>query len=293
MSAVRPKLAVLIACHNRVAHTLRCVQALTSQGEAGVDLHIYLVDDGSSDGTAEAVSRMPAEVRILRGDGSLFWGGAIRLAFEHAMLDRYDYYLWLNDDTCLDPDALARMIMTHRALAAKTVGPVIVVGSTRDPDTGEFTYGGWRACTRRLGPTTWEKVPPDMEAPIDCDTFNGNCVLIPANAATKVGNIDPVFRHGLGDIDYGLRAARMGCRLVVAAGYFGTCTHNKGHGSWIDRSLPVLTRWRKLLGPKGLPFRAWWVFTRRHKGNLWLLSWVAPYVLIWFDVLRSGRNRGD
>jgi GT2 family glycosyltransferase len=279
--AASPSLAILMACHNRVHHTVRCIEALKAQEEAGVSVAAYVVDDGSGDGTADAVARILPQARILRGDGNLYWSGAMRVAFEHAMRDGHDFYLWLNDDTLLDRDALARLLATQRRLGAEAGGPVIVVGSTRDPVTGAFTYGGWRTRARGLAPTTWQKVPPDMQQPIACETANGNCVLIPAAAAERAGNIDPVFRQALGDLDYGLRAARAGCRLMVGPGYFGTCSQNHGQGSWTDRDRPVLVRWRNLLGPKGLPVHAWWVFARRHKGPLWLLSWMAPYVRVW------------
>lgn len=39
-----------------------------------------------------------------------------------------------------------------------------------------------------------------------CDTFNGNCVLIPRYVFLKVGNLDWKFRHAIGDLDYGYRA---------------------------------------------------------------------------------------
>jgi GT2 family glycosyltransferase len=273
--------AVLMACHNRAAQTVRCIEALKSQEEPGASVDVYVVDDGSSDGTTEAILRVLPTARVLQGDGNLYWSGAMRLAFRHAMREGYDFYLWLNDDTRLDQDALKRLLATHHLQAAASAAPVIVVGSTRDPVTGAFTYGGWRARTSSFGGRSWERIAPDMTRPIDCVTMNGNCVLIPAAAADRLGNVDAVFRQGLGDIDYGLRAVQAGCRLMVGAGYFGTCVHNEGKGSWIDPALPMWARWRNLLGPKGLPIRAWWVFSRRHKGPLWLLSWLAPYIRVW------------
>lgn len=279
------RLAVLMACHNRAAQTVRCIEALKSQEEPGTSVDVYVVDDGSSDGTTEAILRALPRARVLRGDGHLYWSGAMRLAFQHAMREGYDFYLWLNDDTLLDRDALKRLLTTYRQLVVASNGALIVVGSTRDGDTGKFTYGGWRVRARRFGARSWARIVPDMQQPIACDTMNGNCVLIPAAAVEKVGNIDAVFRQGLGDIDYGLRARQEGCHLMVGAGYFGTCAHNESKGSWFDPALPRTARWRNLLGPKGLPIRAWWVFSRRHKGPLWLLSWLAPYVRVWFTCL--------
>jgi len=39
-----------------------------------------------------------------------------------------------------------------------------------------------------------------------CDTINGNCVLVPAQIANELGALESAYAHGMGDIDYGLRA---------------------------------------------------------------------------------------
>jgi GT2 family glycosyltransferase len=277
----RRRVAVLMTCHNRVSSTVRSIAALKAQVPAGIVVDLFLVDDGSSDGTSAQVDSVFPGATILTGDGNLYWNGGMRLAFGAAMQEGYDFYFWLNDDTNLETDALARLAGAYDSASAQTNFPVIVVGSTRDPVTGELSYGGWHRLHRRVGLPSWQKKPPDPENPVSCDTMNGNCVLIPRSVAERVGNLDPVFRQGFGDLDYGLRAVQLGCRIVVAPGYYGSCENNDGSGMWTDGAVPVLDRWRKLLGPKGLPIRAWATFTRRHKGPLWFLSWLAPYVLFW------------
>ena len=67
-----------------------------------IDLNVYLVDDGSTDGTSEAVKKNFPQVNIIKGDGTLFWNGGMRVAFSKAMESEHDYYLWLNDDTILN-----------------------------------------------------------------------------------------------------------------------------------------------------------------------------------------------
>jgi len=285
------RVAVLMTCHNRVARTTQCLEALMAQRLVGWSVEVCVVDDGSTDGTSAAVARLLPTARVLQGDGSLFWCGGMRLAFGHALRNDYDFYLWLNDDTVLEPDALSRLAHAYHEEAPQGGEAVIVVGSTRDPTTGQFSYGGWRRRARPIGPVTWQKAAPDMGNRIACDTFNGNCVLVSRAAARLVGNIDPAFRQALGDLDYGLRAAACGCRIIVAPGYFGACPQNDGKGMWTDRTLGLLERWRALIGPKGLPVASWRLFTQRHKGRLWLISWLAPYVLIWFDPIRRPWER--
>jgi len=275
------RVAVLMTCHNRVASTIQSISLLKAQQGAAVEMEIFLVDDGSSDGTAEAIKNRFPDTNILAGNGSLYWCGGTRLAFERAMQSDYDFYLWLNDDTSLYPDCLQRLMTTYRELAVQIGEALIVVGSIRDPDTGILSYGGWQKCRGLLGSISWEKIPPDLSAPIFCDTINGNCVLIPREVVRRIGNLDQVFRHSMGDLDYGLRARKNGCQIAIAPGFVGECKENDGSGLWTDHNLPTRLRWKKLLGPKGLPIKEWGVFTRRHKGRLWPLVWLSPYIRFW------------
>jgi GT2 family glycosyltransferase len=279
------RIAALMTCHNRIAGTIQSVRALKAQILPGISLDLFLVDDGSSDGTAQAVINVFPQATILTGDGNLFWCGGMRWAFEQAMKKTYDFYLWLNDDTNLDRDALARMLGAHRGATARLYDAAIIVGSTRDPETGLFSYGGWSQYRKKTGLISWKKTPPNMDAPISCDTINGNCVLISRAVVERVGNLDPAFRQSMGDLDYGLRAIKSGCQIQIAPGYYGTCADNDNSGLWADERLPLYSRWQKLLGPRGLPVKAWGVFTYRHKGHLWFLSWLAPYILFWFKAL--------
>jgi len=279
------RIAALMTCHNRVACTTQSVHALKAQVVPGISLDLFLVDDGSTDGTAQAVINIFPQANILTGDGNLFWCGGMRWAFEQAMKKAYDFYLWLNDDTYLDRDALVRMLRAYREASVRLCDAAIIVGSTRDPETGLFSYGGWTQYQKATGLISWEKKPPNMDTPISCDTINGNCVLISRSVVERIGNLDPAFHQGMGDLDYGLRATKNGCQIQIAPGYYGTCAINDHPGLWADGSLPLLSRWQKLLGPKGFPVKAWGVFTYRHKGHLWFLSWLAPYILFWLKAL--------
>jgi len=279
------RLAVLMTCHNRVTNTKDCLTTLKKQKPFGASVDLFLVDDGSTDGTALAVDSIFPEASVIRGDGSLYWCGGMRVAFAQAIQEGYDFYLWLNDDTHLDEDALLRLFQTYADASSQPGGSLIIVGSTRERESGAMTYGGWRQRVGKLGSISWEKISPQMEYWIPCDTMNGNCVLISRAVVEKNGNLDINFTHSMGDLDYGLRAKKVGCKIVIAPGYYGVCSANDGAGLWTDDRLPLLVRWRKLLGPKGSPIKEWMVFSRRHKGHLWILVWLSPYLMFWVNAL--------
>ena len=267
------KIAILITCFNRRQLTLACLEKLYLQT---LPFDVYLTDDGSTDGTLAAVAARYPEVKILHGNGNLFWGGGTRLAFAEALKADYDYYIWLNDDALLKPNALSVLLNTHQQLIRQGRPNSIVVGSMQDPVTKKTSYGGlveysWRPLKfRQIEPTT---------AIQECQTLNGNLVLIPRSVAKIVGNLDPALPHMMGDFDYGLRAVKLGCSLYIAPGYLGTCPRNSLENTWLDTNLSLKQRLQKFRFKGSSFFRPdSWLYAKRHGGILWLLHWIRPYI---------------
>jgi len=132
-----------MTCHNRKLKTLVTLESLFNKTlTSEIALSVYLVEDGSTDGTSEGLQEKYPQVKLFSGDGNLFWNGGMRIAFSEAMKDEPDYYLWLNDDTVLAPEALNTLLTTSRQLFEQREKKAIVGGSTCDPETGQTTYGG-------------------------------------------------------------------------------------------------------------------------------------------------------
>jgi GT2 family glycosyltransferase len=277
--------AVLLTCFNRKQKTLDCLCTVFNQvlPESTI-ITVYLVDDGSTDETSETVRENYPQVNILQGTGNLYWTGGMQLAFSKAMEYGYDFYLWLNDDTLLYPDALEKLLETFQWLARRN-DDCIVVGSTKDEETNALSYGGVNAgnwthpCRFRwLNPT---------DLPQRCDTMNGNCVLIPHCVTKIIGGLDTKFRHYAADFDYGLRAKKKNISTWIAPNFVGTCEHNKTYkvSKTVKANLRDYSLLQKLNEPKGLstqdvilhPIDEWKAFTRRHAGPLWFFYWLFPY----------------
>lgn len=282
---MKKTVAVLMTCHNRIQKTLACLAALFGQTACDkVHLEVYLVDDGSSDGTGKAVADKYPDVCVIYGDGTLFWNRGMHRAFEVALKKGFDYYLWLNDDTYLYPGSLGTMLDVHASLAEVGAGNSIVAASTRDKRTGEFTYGGYTRVSR-FNPLNFHLVPP-QEKPLQCDAICGNCVLIPKSVVDILGNMDPAYEHRWGDVDYGLSAREAGCTLWIAPGFMADCSANPNADKWRDRSLPLRARFRELHSLKGVGKRDWVRYVRKHGGMLWPLIWVRPYLRVISDIFR-------
>ena len=219
-------IAILLACFNRKEETLSCLKGLhEALLPEGVKFEVTLLDDGSTDGTSEAVAEKFPEVSIINGSGDLYWNQGMRVAWNEALKRRkYDYYLLLNDDTDLFPDAMKKLVETEELLKRTLEKTAIIVGSIADPTDGHLTYGGVKRENAYLG-MKFSLIEPGEES-IPCDTFNANCVLISKEVVDKIGILSDHFTHGMGDTDYGLRAAENGFGCFTAPGYVGECENN-------------------------------------------------------------------
>lgn len=283
MEAPNKTLAVLITCHNRKEKTLECLRGLSEQkGAPFREIQTYLVDDGSTDGTDAAVRRLYPQVKLLQGDGSLYWNGGMRMAMSAAVSDGFDFYLWLNDDTRLSLDALVRLSDTQESLSDERA---IVVGSLHDPVTLELTYGGSKS-TSRINPFKLKMLEPS-EATQRCDVFNGNVVLIPSAAIEVLGNLSDRLKHRGGDYEFALRAKRAGIPAWIAPGYYGSCSRNPVANTWRDARLPARQRVQKLMSPTGAPIGERFYLLSRYGGPFWPYHFLSLYVRFLASILLS------
>jgi GT2 family glycosyltransferase len=252
----RQKVSIVIPVYNRRETTLRCLKVLREQGIFAW-AQIWVVDDGSSDGTSEAIREAHAEVKLLLGDGGLWWSQAICLGMEAAMQDGADFVVWLNDDCTPRPGALSRLVKVSAERQAVTTAPCEL------RETGALHYGGF--IKKKSGLQMLQALPGEC---VPCDSVCGNCVCIPRAVVKKVGLVDAaVFPHMWGDADYGLRVKAAGFPLFVVGDAVCDSTYGsaKNRQSWLLGDMSVRELWRLCLHPQSgslaLPS---WKFRLRH-----------------------------
>lgn len=96
-------LYVVTAIHNRKEITEKFVSRLLKQNEI---IHLVVVDDGSTDHTADMIRTYLPDSTIIRGNGNLWWGGSMKVA--HKWISSHacegDIIWVVNDDTDFPDD---------------------------------------------------------------------------------------------------------------------------------------------------------------------------------------------
>lgn len=275
----------VMAAHNRRDQTLTCIKSILDQRlSTDLEVQILLVDDGSTDGTSQAVRACYPGVVIVTGDGSLFWGGAMRKGIA-AAIERGAECLWLvNDDVQFTRNALDIMTAPLRLDASEAVhARPWVVGATCNAE-GRTSYGGWRR-SGRIWPRV-EMLDPVGRA-IPCCSANFNSVLLWADQYQTLGGLDSDFVHNAGDNDLSYRATRSGIPLLLAPTYVGKCDTNPPP-LWRDSRVPLGERLRDLHSVKQYPPRQSIKFNLRHAGVAGVVYFLHPYLSIARSLI-SGR----
>lgn len=208
-----PPVSVVVVFHNGKEQTLRCLESVKSLDYPNFD--IIVVDDGSTDGSSEAIARAFPDVRILRGDGNLWCNGSFNFAIERLLEKGSDLFLLLNNDNVIAPDALGYLVETYQSSNAPIVGSL--VGYLHKPDT--VSYAGklidWKKGKNILIHTGMDISEVKHEV-IDVDFLGFQGVLISKVVFKSIGLFDDkTFKHYSGDTDFYLRARKAGFKVVV------------------------------------------------------------------------------
>jgi GT2 family glycosyltransferase len=205
----RPALWVLVLCYNQIALTLECLATLAAQTHPA---HVLVIDNASSDGTAEQVARHFPNVEILRLATNLGYAGGNNAAMRHALACGAEAMLLLNNDTRLAPTCLAELVAALDAHPeAAAIGPMV------------YTWDGWDTISSAGGIINWAHADavnvgagePDsgQYAARAVDFLNGCALLVRSAAAAQVGLLDEHYFMYWEETDWCARMRHAGWTL--------------------------------------------------------------------------------
>jgi len=229
---------VILTTYNRVDCTLKCLEHLLKcELPANFKLQIFITDSNSPDNTLGIIKKKYPFVKISNVGNDIFWNQGMRLAWQKAAITNPEYYLWLNDDTYLNKNALKTLLIDYQSIKS----PAIITGVT--DFKGNLTYGG------RRQKYDGNLIRPNG-SPQSVTYMNGNCVLVSKGIFKKLGNLNSRYSHSLGDIDYGLTAIKNDIGVYISSNIVGNCSPNLF--VWYNPKSTLYNRFKFLFSPKGI-----------------------------------------
>lgn len=203
-----PNVYVVVLNWNGWRDTIQCLNAL-----AAVDypnLHIVVVDNGSTDGSVEQIRRAHPQTIVLETGKNLGFAGGNNPGIQYALRQNADFVWLLNNDTEPEPGALQPMVRkAHSDPQIGSVGSVLL-----DPDRSSVLAWGGGRVNRWLGHVRHANSPRDDSW---FDYMSAASMLVPSRAFEQVGMLDERYFLYWEDTEFGFRLRKNGWRLVVAA----------------------------------------------------------------------------
>jgi glycosyltransferase involved in cell wall biosynthesis len=114
MSAVVPSLSIVVPLYNERDNVAAVTGALLEWAERNLeDFELVVVDDGSSDGSSEALPRHPA-ITLVRHERNRGLTAALRTGFSAATKEMIT---WCPGDGQIPPEAIGDLLAAHRGEA--------------------------------------------------------------------------------------------------------------------------------------------------------------------------------
>lgn len=248
-------LPVIVVSFNVQPLLRRCLAALMRS--EGVALDVIVVDNASDDGSAEMVRAEFPTMRVLAQTANVGFAAANNVAlralgFGDSQSPAFDYVLFLNPDTEVRPEAIARLL--DFLCAQPRAG--MVSGQLVYPD-GRFQHSAFRF--PGLMQTFFDFFPvhyrllnsrlngryPRRTTPFEIDHPLGACMLARGEAIREVGLLDEGYFMYVEEIDW--------CRRMKQAGWQIWCepraliVHHAGQSTRQFRQAMYVALWRSRL----------------------------------------------
>ena len=196
------RFSVIVVHYNGLERLTRCLSSLLLTNHPNVE--VIVVDNASPDGSGIAASKLFPNVRFVFRSTNGGYGAGCN---EGALVASGTHLVFLNNDTTVDPDWLARAEESLRRNRAQVATPKIVVPG---PSHSINAAGG---CQDLLG-TAWTRGngEPDRGQFDEEEMvfFGSACLIVDRRAWKKVGPFDETYFMYVEDVDWCWRAISQG-----------------------------------------------------------------------------------
>lgn len=207
-------ISIICPVHNDLEYTKRCLVSLSIAVENSTykdNIDIIFVDDGSTDGTAEWINENYPKVKVLKGDGNLWWSGAMNVGAKYALENGAQYIFIINNDNLFEKDCIDKLIHFTKDKNVKIVGSKVM-----NLETNQVCWSGGYFNSKTGAFGAYKSTENRVESYFKVDWLPGMGTLIHHSVFEKIGYWNEKdFPQYYGDTDFTLRAKENGIDAYV------------------------------------------------------------------------------
>lgn len=213
------KISIIIPVHNRKKVTIKGLSSLTLALDSYykksnlIEYDIVIIDDGSTDGTSDWVSKYYPKINIVYGDGSLWWSGSINLGIKYSRNNlNPNYIIFWNDDLTVDSKYFLNL---EKILINKNFKNTINSSKVfYEDEINKVFFNGAFLDTKKGSAYINTNDNQKLAKEIECDWTGGMGVVFPISVFNEIGLVDNTnFPQYYGDADFTLRAKKSGFKI--------------------------------------------------------------------------------
>ncbi len=205
---------IIIPVFNRLKHTKEIISNIRNQVTTE-KLIIYIVNDGSTDGTDEWLSKQK-DIKVINGNGNLFWSGSIQKVLKKFFKNKSknDWVLLINNDVQINIDYIESLLQIAREYAPAVVGSVVRNKKNKIISLGP-KISLWYL--RVIDLLKDKEVNKNNKLIFDVDALSGRGVLYPLKSLVESKGLLPkILPHYFADYELSIRVKKMGYRLITS-----------------------------------------------------------------------------
>lgn len=218
MGLSRNKIAVVIPTFNRCKQLAKILSQLLSQSlNLDSSLEIFVVVDGSKDGTIEMLETEYPDINIIKGNGNWWYTKSMNEGFKLAQKLNPQFVLTLNDDVEIEPYYLKTLLDDYYSLNNRR--SIIGSMSISNEETPSILFSGIKIKNKKSSsyfPILQKEVDPTIKGIYESTELPGRGILIPNDILKELNYFDEIFPQYGSDTDFCFRARKKGINVFIS-----------------------------------------------------------------------------